>query len=69
VVTGWLGGDSAISAHLRLLVATARLTEGDPVPTEHDAVRWLRADQLDDVAWADADVAFLAPLRDLVGAS
>jgi 8-oxo-dGTP diphosphatase len=69
VVTGWLGGDSAISAHLRLRVATARLTDGDPVPTEHDAVRWLRADQLDDVAWAGADVPFLAPLRDLVGVS
>ena len=42
-----------------LRIATARLTDGDPVPAEHDAVRWLRADQLDEVTWAEADVPFL----------
>ena len=31
---------------------------------EHDAVRWLRADELDEVTWAEADVPFLDPLRD-----
>ena len=36
-------------------------------PREHDAVRWLRADQLDEVTWAEADVPFLDPLRDLLG--
>ena len=54
-VTGWVdrevdgsgGGvdDSAADpgAEFVLRVATARLVDGDPVPTEHDAVRWLRA--------------------------
>ncbi len=49
-----------------LSVATARLVDGDPVPTEHDAVRWLRADQLDEVAWAAADLPFLDPVRQLL---
>jgi 8-oxo-dGTP diphosphatase len=62
-VTGWLEGRTPIGAGLELRVATARLTGGDPVPGEHDAVRWLRPSQLDAVAWADADVPFLEPLR------
>lgn len=63
-VTGWLEGSSPIRADLVLRVATAELAGGDPVPTEHDAVRWLSADQLDDVAWAEADVPFVAALRE-----
>jgi 8-oxo-dGTP diphosphatase len=66
-VTGWLDGESAISEALSLRVATARLTEGDPVPAEHDAVRWLRAVELDEVPWAGADIPFLGALRDLLG--
>ena len=65
-VTGWLEGESQIQPSLSLRVATARLTEGDPVPAEHGAVRWLRADQLGAVAWAEADVPFLAAVRDLL---
>jgi 8-oxo-dGTP diphosphatase len=66
-VTGWLEAESAISESLLLRVATARLAAGDPVPAEHDAVRWLGRGQLDDVTWAEADVAFLGPLRELLG--
>jgi len=70
-VTGWVDagvGDStpAASDEFTLSVATARLVEGDPVPTEHDAVRWLRADQLDDVRWAEADLPFLDHVRRLL---
>jgi 8-oxo-dGTP diphosphatase len=63
-VTGWFDGQSAISDDLVLRVATARLVGGDPVPSEHDAVRWLRSDELEQVPWADADVPFLGPLRE-----
>jgi len=63
-VTGWLEGSSRISDDLVLRVAVARLTGGDPVPAEHDAVRWLRPDQLDRFVWAEADVPFLERLRD-----
>jgi 8-oxo-dGTP diphosphatase len=72
-VTGWLDGgvdDSTAdaAAEFVLRVATARLLDGDPVPTEHDAVRWLRADQLDEVTWAEADVPFLDQVRRLLDA-
>ncbi|MET0998693.1 MAG: (deoxy)nucleoside triphosphate pyrophosphohydrolase [Marmoricola sp.] len=65
-VTDWLEGESVIGPSLTLRVATARLVDGDPVPAEHDAVRWLRADQLAEVPWAEADVPFLAAVRDLL---
>jgi 8-oxo-dGTP diphosphatase len=68
-VTGWLEGHSAIDDRLVLKVATARLAAGDPVPTEHDAVRWLGPGQLDAVTWAAADVPFLGPLRALLESS
>lgn len=65
-VTGWLAGRAPISDDLVLLVATARLIDGDPVPSEHDAVRWLRPDQLAEVWWADPDVPFLDRLREVL---
>ncbi len=68
-VTGWLEGESVISDLLSLRVATARLSEGDPVPTEHDAVRWLRAAELDEVTWTAADVPFLTAVRHLLGSA
>jgi 8-oxo-dGTP diphosphatase len=46
---------------LRLLVA--RLVAGEPIPLEHDAIRWLSADELDDVAWLPADRPFLPAVR------
>ena len=67
-VTGWADviDPGGAGSEIALSVATARLVEGDPVPTEHDAVRWLRADQLDDVTWAAADLPFLDPVRQLL---
>jgi 8-oxo-dGTP diphosphatase len=71
-VTGWLAARSVIATRddgadgLVLRVATARLDDGDPVPTEHDAVRWLGPAELEDVAWVEADRPFLAPLRALL---
>ena len=69
-VTGWVDADvgdtAGLGSEIVLSVAIASLVGGDPVPTEHDAVRWLRADQLDDVAWAAADVPFLDPVRRLL---
>ncbi|WP_051275834.1 (deoxy)nucleoside triphosphate pyrophosphohydrolase [Marmoricola sp. URHB0036] len=66
-VTGLLDGTSPIAHDLALRVVLARLADGDPVPHEHDAVRWLQSDELDEVTWAGADVPFLDPLRDLMG--
>ena len=37
-----------------------------PEVTEHDALRWLGAHELDDVAWLDSEVPFLAEVRDVL---
>jgi 8-oxo-dGTP diphosphatase len=50
----------SLTAHL------VELTAGEPTPYEHDALRWLSADDLDDVAWLPADRPFLGELRDLL---
>ena len=49
-----------------LRVAVARLTGGEPLPLEHDALRWLSADELDEVCWLAADLPFLPEMRALL---
>ena len=58
----WLAGAEEIGEQYLLKVALAELEEGEPRPTEHDAVRWLNANELHDIAWLDADRPFLAEL-------
>ena len=53
----------------RLTVAVVRIVEGEPVPHEHDAVRWLAADELEDVDWLEPDRPFLAELAALLRVS
>ena len=65
-VTGWLDGSSPIGDTHALTVATAEVTHWTPRPVEHDRLRWLRADELDDVAWLPADRPFLAQLREIL---
>jgi 8-oxo-dGTP diphosphatase len=48
-------------------VVTAEIVEGGPVPSEHDAIRWLTADELHDVEWLPADVPFLPGLARVLG--
>ena len=51
-----------------LQVWTARLLSGEPQPLEdHDAVRWLTADQLDEVDWLDEDRPAVAAAARLLG--
>lgn len=63
-VTGWLPGGALIGERHELRVACAVLTRGEPTPTEHDLVRWVGTDELDDVDWLDPDRPFLAGLRE-----
>ena len=67
-VTGWLPGSAPIGETHVLTVATAVLVDGsaDPDPVEHDAVRWLGADELDDVDWLEPDRPFLVALAALL---
>ena len=65
-VSPWLDAEEPISATLVLRVATAVLLAGEPDPVEHDAVRWLAADELGDVDWLAPDRPFLPELRRLL---
>jgi len=65
-VDGWLTGRSPIGPAMELTIARSRLVAGRPQPHEHDEVRWLAADELDDVDWLDSDRPFLAELRGIL---
>jgi 8-oxo-dGTP diphosphatase len=62
-VTGWLAGEAPIGETHLLTVAVAHLVSGDPVPREHDLVRWLAADELGSFDWLEPDRPFLPELR------
>jgi 8-oxo-dGTP diphosphatase len=65
-VERWLAGSEQIGERYVLRVALAVLEEGDPVPTEHDELRWLGADELEAVDWLDGDRPFLTELSHLL---
>ena len=50
-------GDTAV-----MRVYLASLVDGEPQLNEHDAFRWLGADELDEVPWIPADAPVLGPL-------
>lgn len=67
VVDEWLpevGFGSDRGRELQLRVALCRLVEGAPTGGEHDALRWLTPEQLDDVDWLAPDRPFLPGLRE-----
>jgi 8-oxo-dGTP diphosphatase len=59
-VSRWLAEEAPIGVDLVLRVALAAIVHGEPKPVEHDALRWLAADELDDVDWLDPDRPFLS---------
>jgi 8-oxo-dGTP diphosphatase len=61
-VTTWLPVETPVGERYVLRVALAALVAGEPDPAEHDAVRWLAADELGDVDWLDPDRPFLVAL-------
>lgn len=61
-----LAGEAPLDGGARLRVVRARLVAGEPVPIEHDAVRWLGREDLPDVDWLDADRRFLPALGALL---
>ena len=68
-VESWLTGavrGSDRGRELELRVALCTLTEGEPSGTEHDALRWLAPEELDDVDWLEPDRPFLTELRDVL---
>ena len=61
----FLGRGSATSEHrlIELDVYAAVLQQGNPVPREHQEVRWLGADELTDLDWAEADIPAVAAVQ------
>jgi 8-oxo-dGTP diphosphatase len=55
-------GEVPIPGDRRLRVWTARITHGEPIATEHRALRWVTAGELHDLDWLDADRPLLEPL-------
>ena len=64
-VERWLAGSSPVGAYV-LKVALCTLERGEPRATEHDELRWLGADELDDVDWLEGDRPFLSELSVLL---
>jgi 8-oxo-dGTP diphosphatase len=58
-----LEGTTPIKPGYELTAHLVELSVGEPVPHEHDALRWLAVEDLDDVAWLPADRPFLGQLR------
>jgi 8-oxo-dGTP diphosphatase len=66
-VDGWLDGEQPISRTHVLRAAVCALVDGEPRPgADHDELRWLAADELDDVDWLEPDRPFLPDLRALL---
>ncbi len=55
-------GDVAV----RLVLVAATLRAGEPRAVEHTELRWVGPDELDDLAWAPADVPLLGAVRGLL---
>jgi 8-oxo-dGTP diphosphatase len=65
-VTGRLTGEQPVRPGCTLRVLRAELVAGEPVPHEHDVLRWLGPEELDDVPWLAPDLPFLPELRELL---
>ena len=69
VVGDRVGPDLPIGETAVLRVYLASLVEGEPQALDHDALRWLAADELDDVPWIPVDAPVVDALRQLLGSS
>lgn len=54
-----IGDTAVLRVHLAMI-------DGDPQLLDHDAHRWLSADELGDVPWLAVDLPVVALLRDLL---
>ncbi len=61
-----IGPDVPLRSDLLLRAYAATLVAGDPTPTDHQAIRWLAADDLGTVDWLPADRVLLPALHPLL---
>lgn len=52
--------------HLSMKCYACTIASGSPHPLEHEAARWLSADQLDSVAWLPADITLIPKIAGLL---
>jgi len=57
-------GAESLRPGLALHAYECWLVDGEVVPREHDAVRWLASEDLDDVPWLPGDLPFVDTLRE-----
>jgi 8-oxo-dGTP diphosphatase len=69
LVGPWIGRGEARARRsvIVLDVYAAELTGGEPHPTEHAELRWLKADELSSLDWAEADVPILPSVAAWLG--
>ena len=65
-VVGDRVGPELVLAETAVMRVYLCATDADPVAHEHDQLRWLAADELDDVPWIPADAPVLAAIRPLL---
>jgi 8-oxo-dGTP diphosphatase len=61
-----LHGRSPISPQYVLTAHQVRIVSGEPLPREHDAIRWLGPEELGDVDWLLPDRPFLPEIAALL---
>lgn len=61
-----LGADVALNASSTLRAYLVTQTDGVLQPNDHRALRWVRANELRDLAWVPADTAWLPQLAMLL---
>ncbi len=52
---------------IELVVYRCESSGSEPVPTEHEAIRWCRPHELHDLKWAPADIPLVEPVARLLG--
>jgi 8-oxo-dGTP diphosphatase len=66
-VRTWLDGEEPIGTTHVLRAAVCGLVDGEPRPGgDHDELRWLTPEQLDEVDWLEPDRPFLGRLREVL---
>ena len=50
--------------HLSMQCFWAAICDGEPVLKEHEAAKWLRAEELDSVAWLPADLTIIPLVKE-----
>lgn len=50
--------------HLSMQCFWAAICGGEPVLKEHEAAKWLRAEELDDVSWLPADLTIIPLIKE-----